>query len=165
MKEKITNTIKQHISSFEIDNELPLEDVENFFSTLDKEFSRQYDYGEIPCEIEVSATLHKWVEDSDCSMTEACADDWDDAEHLVVFMCIKRFRPRKDKKLHEEIIKACMPIFKEIIPMEHFVSVEAEDVEDFEWIIGQDKFYESICNYNFMKKNYYDNHKSFLKNS
>lgn len=165
MKEKITNTIKQHISSFEIVDKLPLENVENFFNTLDKEFKRQYDCGEIPCEIEVSATLKKWIEDSCGGRAEVWADDWDDAEHLVVFMCIKRLHPRKYKKIHKEIIEACMPIFKEIMPMQHFVSDEVKDVKDYKWIIGQDKFYESICDYKFMKENYYVNHKSFLKNS
>lgn len=154
MKEKITNTIKQHISSFEIVNKLALENVEIFFNTLNKEFERQYNCGEIPCKIEVAASLKKCFEDSCGGRIEACADDWDDADHLVVFMSIKRPHPRKYKKIHEEIIKACMPIFKEIMPIQHFVSVEAKDVEDFEWIIGQDKFYESRCIYNFIKKNY-----------
>ncbi len=161
MKDIIIKTIKETIDDYK--DEFEFYDVHSCImicDAIDDALHADYCNGVIPTRVRVAATLHKWIDDMDgLGISSEDADGWDDAEELVIYLAIERPRPRKDKKLHEEIIKDCMPLLTSLVPMQNFVDTYNEGVSQFG---GGDYFpHESVGFFNFYKQSYYDNHKKF----
>lgn len=154
MKNSIIKTINSYISEFAVDGKIPLNKVEEFCNKINAELDNgQY----LPNSLCVGATLQKWEEAGDNSLEEVSATSWEDAECMVIHMSIVRPRPRKDKKLHEEIINECLSIIDKVIPMDIFIGVDIDDAFQMDRV-GE---HDTVGIYTYNKQNYYDNHKEF----
>ena len=162
IENNIAETIEEYIDEFEVDDTqmFTIEQIIMICDTINDKMCADYHNGNLPVNVRIAATLHKWIDDEDgLGIISEEAESWDDAEELVLYMAIERPRPRKDKKYHEAIIKECMPLLTSLVSMEHFVDTCDEGVSQ---MCGGDYFpHESVGFFNFYKQNYYDNHKKF----
>lgn len=157
LKNTILKVINYSISEFAVDGKIPFNKITEFCNNINTELHISSFSGYIGNPVCVSATFGKWVEEGKMCLTEEHVDSWEESESMTIHMSIERPRPRKDKKLHEEIINECLSIINEVIPMDNFVEVIGDDAEQ----MGGTDSYETVGFYTYYKQNYYDNHKEF----
>ena len=157
LKNTILKTINYSISEFAVDGKIPFNKIKEFCNKIDTELNIDSFSGYIDNHVRISATLSKWVEEDNLSLTEEHVNSWEEAESMTIHMSIERPRPRKDKKIHEEIINECLSIINEVIPMDNFVEVIVDDADQ----MGGTDSYETVGFYTYYKQNHYDNHKEF----
>lgn len=154
MKDIVLNTIKSNIAKFSDKDSLSLTDIETLCKNITSDLNRN---DEISNTVIIDASPHKCIEDGEYTMTAIDADGWDDAEELTLFMSIERPRPRKDKKLHEEIVEESISILKELIPMQYFEDFSDDDV----WQETREDGYETMTIISYYLPSFYSNHESF----
>lgn len=162
MKDTIINTIKNIISKFHIaklstNESISLVDIETLCDNINNALYVKYRNDEIQNKVTICATPHKYEEKGDNYLEAVDANGWDDAEELNLFMSIERPRPRKDKKLHEEIVKESISILKNVIPMNFFADTFEEEV----WQENYDNMFQSMSMICFYMPCHYENHKKF----
>ena len=150
------------MSEFDVNdtNQFTIEQIIMICDSINDDMCADYHNGILPVNVRIAANFRKWIDDEDgLGIASEDAEDWEDAEELVLTFAIERPRPRKNRKYHEAIIKECMPLLTSLVSMEHFVNTCDEGVSQK---CGGDYFpHESVGFFKFYKQNYYDNHKKF----
>ena len=130
-------------------------EVQKLCNNISNDFQSLYENGQIESKVKVTSSLKKVVESStvvgwrDVEKVER----WDDADCFEICVKISRQPSSPDGKLHQEIIKKCMPILTAIVPMKYFIDTIDIDVLDSN-VIGYTDF-ESVGFFTFLKESFY----------
>ena len=130
-------------------------EVQKLCDNISNDFQSLYENGQIKSKVKVTSSLKKAVKSSTAMgwIDDEKVERWDDADCFEICVKISRQPSSPDGKLHQEIIKKCMPILTSIVPMEYFIDTLDIDVIDSN-VIGYTEF-ESVGLFTFLKESFY----------
>lgn len=160
MENIIINTINDNIRSMSLtqhgeNRSFSIPEVQNLCDIISNDFQSLYENGQIESKVKVTSSLKKVVESSTIKgwWDDEKVERWDDADCFEICVKISRQPSSPDGKLHQEIIKKCMPILTSIVPMKYFIDTIDTDVIDSN-VIGYTD-YESVGLFTFLKESFY----------
>jgi hypothetical protein len=160
MEDIIINTINDNIGNMSIkkrggNRSFSIPEFQKLCDNISNDFQSLYENDEIESKVEVTSSLKKVVESSTVMgwWNDEKVERWDDADCFVICVKISRQLSSADGKLHQEIIKKCMPILTSIVPMEYFIDTLDINVHDMSGIGYTD--FESVGLFTFLKESFY----------
>jgi hypothetical protein len=160
MKDIIINTINDNIGNLNItkggeNRSFSIPEVQKLCDKISNDFQSLYENGQIESKVKVTSSLKKVVESSTVMgwWDDEKVERWDDADCFEICVKISRQLSSADRKLHQEIIKKCMPILTSIVHMEYFIDTLDINVHDISGIGYTD--FESVGLFTFLKESFY----------
>ena len=160
MEDIIINTINDNIGNLNITKggekrSFSIPEVQKLGDNISNDFQSLYENRQIKSKVKVTSSLKKVIKSSTVVgwRDDEKVERWDDADCFEICVKISRQPSSPDGKLHQEIIKKCMPILTSIVPMKYFIDTIDTDVIDSN-VIGYTDF-ESVGLFTFLKESFY----------
>lgn len=160
MEDIIINTINDNIGNINSakrgeNRSFSIPEFQKLCNNISNDFQSLYKNGQIESKVKVTSSLKKVVESStvvgwrDVEKVER----WDDADCFEICVKISRQPSSPDGKLHQEIIKKCIPILTSIVPMKYFI--DTLDINVFDTNAKGCTDFESVGLFTFLKESFY----------